>query len=129
MLSKSKSFSSFSVDDVKKAKEFYSQTLGLEVNDIPGIDGPQRINLHDGSSFMIYPKPDHVPATFTVFNFYVNDVEKTVEELTKKGVQFEIYDLPDIKTDNKGILREEGMPTIAWFKDPAGNILSILEEM
>ena len=128
MLEYTKTFSSFSVDDAAKAKEFYSQTLGLEVNDIPGIDGPQRINLHDGNSLMIYPKPDHVPATFTVFNFHVTDVEKAVDELTKKGVRFEIYDLPDIKTDTKGILRGERMPTIAWFKDPAGNILSIIEE-
>ena len=129
MFKNSKSFSSFSVDDAKKAKEFYSQTLGLEVNDIPGMDGLLRVNLYGGNSLMIYQKPNHSPATFTVLNFHVKDVEKAVDELTKKGVRFEIYDTPDIKTDSKGIAKEEGMPTIAWFKDPAGNILSILEEM
>jgi predicted enzyme related to lactoylglutathione lyase len=128
MLDYTKTFSSFSVDDAAKAKKFYSQTLGLDVNDIPGMDGLLRTNFKDGTSLMIYQKPDHVPATFTVFNFHVKDVEKTVDELTKKGVRFEIYDMPDIKTDSKGIVRGEGMPTIAWFKDPAGNILSVIEE-
>lgn len=128
MFKNSKSFSSFSVDDAAKAKEFYSQTLGLEVNDIPGMDGLLRVNLYGENSLMIYQKTNHVPATFTVLNFHVKDVEKTVDELTKKGVRFEIYDLPDIKTDSKGIAKGEGMPAIAWFKDPAGNILSIIEE-
>jgi len=129
MLEYTKTFSSFSVDDPSKAKEFYSQTLGLDVNDIPGMDGLLRINFKDGNSLMIYQKPDHVPATFTVFNFHVRNLETTVDALMKNGVRFEIYDMPDIKTDSKGIVRGEGMPTIAWFKDPAGNILSILEEM
>ena len=129
MLDYTKTFSSFSVDDAAKAKEFYTQTLGLDVKEIPGMDGLLRINSKDGNNLMIYQKPGHVPATFTVFNFHVKDVEKTVDELTKKGVSFEIYDMPGFKTDNKGISRGEGMPTIAWFKDPAGNILSILEEM
>ena len=77
---------------------------------------------------MIYSKPDHTPASFTVLNFLVNDVEKTVDELTTKGVKFEIYNEPNLKTDDKGILRGGGGPTIAWFKDPAGNILSVIEE-
>lgn len=128
MFKNSKSFSSFSVDDAAKAKEFYSQTLGLEVNDIPEMDGLLRVDLYGGNSLMIYQKPNHVPATFTVLNFHVKEVEKAVDELTKKGVRFEIYDLPGIKTDSKGIAKGEGMPTIAWFKDPAGNILSVIEE-
>ena len=128
MFKNSKSFSSFSVDDAAKAKEFYSQTLGLEVNDIPEMDGLLRVDLYGGNSLMIYQKPNHVPATFTVLNFHVKEVEKAVDELTKKGVRFEIYDLPGIKTDSKGIAKGEGMPTIVWFKDPAGNILSVIEE-
>jgi len=128
MLDYTKTFSSFSVDDAAKAKKFYSQTLGLNVNDIPGMDGLLRINFKDGNSLMIYQKPDHVPATFTVFNFHVRNLETTVDALMKNGVRFEIYDMPDIKTDSKGIVRGEGMPTIAWFKDPAGNILSVIEE-
>ena len=128
MFKNSKSFSSFSVDDAAKAKEFYSQTLGLEVNDIPEMDGLLRVDLYGGNSLMIYQKPNHVPATFTVLNFHVKEVEKAVDELTKKSVRFEIYDLPGIKTDSKGIAKGEGMPTIAWFKDPAGNILSVIEE-
>lgn len=120
MLEYTKTFSSFSVNDAAKSKGFYSQTLGLDVSDIPGMDGLLRINFKDGNSLMIYQKPalpdgtaGHVPATFTVFNFHVKDVEKTVDELTKKGVRFEIYDMPDIKTDGKGIVRGEKMPTIA----------------
>jgi predicted enzyme related to lactoylglutathione lyase len=129
MLEYTKTFSSFSVDDATKAKEFYSQTLGLDVNDIPGMDGLLRINFQDGNNLMIYQKPNHSPATFTVFNFHVKDVEKTVDELTKLGVSFEKYE-GVIKTNEKGIAGgNDSMPKIAWFKDPAGNILSILEEM
>jgi predicted enzyme related to lactoylglutathione lyase len=121
-----KAFSSFSVDDAKKAKEFYSKTLGLEVKDIPNMDGLLKMHFGDGSSLMIYQKPNHVPATFTVLNFHVKDVEKAVDELTAKGVKFEVYDEPNLKTNEKGILSGGG-PKIAWFKDPAGNILSVLE--
>jgi predicted enzyme related to lactoylglutathione lyase len=127
MFKNNKAFSSFSVNDVKKAKEFYSKTLGLEVRDIPQMDGLFRLHFGDGSSLMIYQKPNHIPATFTVLNFHVKDVEKAVDELTAKGVKFEIYNDP-IKTNEKGIASGGG-PRIAWFKDPAGNILSVLEEM
>ena len=121
-----KAFSSFSVNDLKKAKEFYQDTLGLEVGEINGL-----LELHIAGSnpVMIYPKPNHAPATFTVLNFPVDDVEKAVDELTKKGVPFEHYDMEQLKTDEKGISRGNGGPTIAWFTDPAGNILSVLEGM
>jgi predicted enzyme related to lactoylglutathione lyase len=129
MFRNNKAFSSFSVDDAKKAKEFYTKTLGLEVTDIPNMDGLLKLHFGDGSSLMIYQKPNHVPATFTVLNFHADNVEKAVDELTAKGVKFEIYDMPGIKTDSKGIAKGNGMPEIAWFKDPAGNILSVIEEM
>lgn len=124
MLKNSKVFSSFSADDLGKAKEFYQNTLGLEVND--GSMGTLELHIGSSSPIMIYPKPNHEPASFTVLNFPVDSVDQTVDELTKKGVRFEHYDYEDLKTDEKGIMRGEG-PVIAWFKDPAGNILSILE--
>jgi len=85
------------------------------------------LHLAGGNNVLIYPKPNHAPATFTVLNFPVDDIDRAVDELTKRGVRFEIYDLPDIKTDNKRIMRGSG-PTIAWFEDPAGNILSVVEQ-
>jgi catechol 2,3-dioxygenase-like lactoylglutathione lyase family enzyme len=122
MLEKSKTFSSFSVNDTKKAKEFYSRTLGLDVSESNGL-----LSLHlPGNEVMIYAKPNHSPATFTVLNFAVDSVDKTVDELTQRGVRFETYNEPNLKTDNSGIFRGGG-PVIAWFKDPAGNILSVLE--
>ena len=127
MFKESKAFSSFSVDDSNKAKEFYGNVLGLDISDIPGMDGLFRIKLAGGGNVMIYPKPNHVPATFTVLNFHVKKVEEAVDELTNRGVQFEHYE-GDIKTDEKGIARGGGGPAIAWFKDPAGNILSVLED-
>ena len=124
MLEASKAFSSFSADEIGKAKQFYGKTLGLKVSESHGL---LTLHLAGGNNVLIYPKPNHVPAIFTVLNFPVKDVDQAVDELTKRGVRFEIYDLPDIKTDNKGIMRGKG-PTIAWFKDPAGNILSVLEQ-
>ena len=124
MLADSKAFSGFSVNDIEQAKEFYGKTLGLEVSESHGL---LTLHLAGGNNVLIYPKPNHTPATFTVLNFPVNDVDQAVAQLTKRGVQFEIYDLPDIKTDKKGIMRGRG-PTIAWFKDPAGNILSVLDQ-
>ena len=123
MLKDSKAFSGFSAGDIPKAKEFYGRTLGLEVSESNGL-----LNLHlaGGTTVLIYPKPNHSPATFTILNFPVENVDKTVDELIKRGVRFEIYNQPDIKQDEKGIMRGKG-PTIAWFKDPAGNILSVLE--
>ena len=119
-------FSGFSVNDIQKAKEFYGQTLGLEVSDDNGM-GILTLNIAGGGKIVIYPKANHTPATFTILNFPVNDIEEAVDELTARGVSFERYDIPDMKQDEKGIARGNG-PNIAWFKDPAGNILSVLEE-
>ena len=123
MLGDSKAFSGFSVNDIEKAKEFYGRTLELKVSETNGL---LTLHLAGGNDVLIYPKPNHTPATFTVLNFPVDDVDQAVDELAKRGVRFEIYDLPDLKTDKKGIMRGNG-PTIAWFKDPAGNILSVIE--
>jgi len=127
MLKSSKAFSSFSVNDSEKAKQFYTKTLGLEVSEVPEMKGLLNLHVKGSENIMIYRKPNHQPATFTVLNFMVKDVEKTVDELTGKGVKFEIFDEKDLKTDKKGISRGQG-PTIAWFKDPAGNFISIMEE-
>ena len=127
MLSNSKAFSGFSVDDSKKAKKFYSEVLGLDVEENLEMGGLLTLKITGGNSVILYPKENHEPATFTVLNFPVSDIEKAVDELLKKGVQFEKYDDENIKTDEKGICRGGG-PLIAWFKDPAGNILSILQE-
>jgi predicted enzyme related to lactoylglutathione lyase len=124
MLEASKAFSGFSANDIGKAQVFYGKTLGLKVSESHGV---LTLHLAGDNNVLIYPKSNHVPATFTVLNFPVKDVDQAVDELTKRGVRFEIYDLPDIKTDKKGIMRGKG-PTIAWFKDPAGNILSVLEQ-
>ncbi len=125
MFKNTKAFSSFSVNDIQKAKEFYSQIVGLEVSD--EMKGLLNLHIKDGNNIMIYSKPNHLPASFTVLNFPVNDVEKAVDELTGKGVKFEIYNEPNLKTDEKGIAQGGGGPRIAWFKNPAGNILSVLE--
>ncbi len=117
-------FSGFSVDDIAAAKAFYGDTLGLEVAERSGM---LQITIGNGSQVLIYPKGEaHVPATYTCLNFPVDDVEAAVDELTRKGVRFEIYDTEYLKTDAKGIARGDG-PAIAWFTDPAGNILSVLE--
>ena len=122
MLQTNKAFSSFSVNDLNKAKQFYGKTLGLEVD-----ESKEGLELHPGNtSVFIYPKPNHKPASFTVLNFLVEDIDNTVDELKQKGVTFEKYE-GEIKTDEKGIHRNGG-PTIAWFKDPAGNILSVVEK-
>jgi catechol 2,3-dioxygenase-like lactoylglutathione lyase family enzyme len=124
MFKATKAFSGFSVDDVRKAQQFYSQTLGLEVSEAHGM---LELHLAGGGKVLVYPKPNHTPATFTILNFPVADVEQAVDELTRRGIRFEHYDEADFKTDEKGIFRGEG-PMIAWFRDPAGNILSVLEE-
>ena len=124
MLRDSKAFGGFSVSDIPTAKKFYGETLGLEVSESNGL---LRLRLAGGASVLIYPKPNHTAATFTILNFPVHNVDEAVDELTKRGVRFEIYNQPDLKTDERGIFRKGG-PTIAWFKDPAGNILSVLEE-
>ena len=125
MLENSKAFSGFAAGDFGKVKEFYTKTLGLKVTEEHGL---LTLHLAGGNNVLIYPKPNHVPATFTVLNFPVDDIDRAVEELSKRGVRFEKYNGPEIKTDEKGIMRGNG-PTIAWFKDPAGNILSVLEAM
>jgi catechol 2,3-dioxygenase-like lactoylglutathione lyase family enzyme len=117
-----KAFSSFSVKDLNEAKRFYGQTLGLEVSE---SDEGLILQTKGGIDVFIYPKLDHTPATFTVLNFVVDDVDRAVDELTKMGVRFQIYDKGELKTDDRGIF--QGRPKIAWFKDPAGNFLSILE--
>ncbi|HEX9485719.1 MAG TPA: VOC family protein [Gemmatimonadales bacterium] len=124
MLEDSKAFSGFSVNNLQVAKDFYGRILGLNVSESHGL-----LHLHfaGGSRVLVYPKPNHSPATFTILNFPVDNVDAAVEELTKRGVRFEIYDEVGLKTDARGVLRGGG-PVIAWFKDPAGNILSVLEE-
>lgn len=117
-----KAFSSFSVNDLKQAKEFYGQTLGLDVK-----ESAEGLELRTGGqSVFLYPKPNHTPASFTVLNFPVDDIETAVDELESLGVKLEHYNLPDMKTDARGIFRGNPGPQIAWFKDPAGNILSVL---
>lgn len=126
MLKQSKAFSGFSVNDIQKAKQFYSQILGLDVKDNPM--GFIELNIEGSNRIIIYPKPNHVPATFTILNFPVKNIDEAVDELIKKGITFEQYEAP-IKTDKKGICRSGGKgPNIAWFKDSAGNILSLIEE-
>ena len=124
MFKHTKAFSGFSVNDIQKAKEFYGEKLGVEVTE--EMMGHLKLHIEGGNKIIIYPKPNHEPATFTILNFPVDDVEKTVDELIAKGIVFEKYDFGQIKTDSKGIMRGVG-PTIAWFKDPAGNILSVLD--
>ncbi len=127
MLSAKAAFSGFSVDDLPKAKEFYMKTLGLAVAD-EGVG--LRISLPGGGAVFVYPKNDHQPATFTILNFKVDHIDETVDALTKSGVRFERYD-NGLKTDAKGIMRglqTKRGPDIAWFKDPAGNILSVLSD-
>jgi catechol 2,3-dioxygenase-like lactoylglutathione lyase family enzyme len=124
MLADSPAFSGFSVNDPAAARRFYEDTLGLRVSDA-GMGGMMRLDLGGGSTVLVYPKPDHTPASFTVLNFPVPDVEKAVDELTARGVRFEQYENPP--TDAKGIMREGG-PLIAWFTDPAGNVFSVIAQ-
>ena len=128
MFKNSKAFSSLAVKDIEKARKFYRDTLGVEVSDVPGMTGIMQLNLAGGVRVMVYPKPDHAPATYTVLNFPVDNVERAVDALVERGVRFEIYKEGPIKTDAKGIARDAGGPSIAWFRDPSGNILSVLEE-
>jgi len=127
MFKNTKAFSGFSVNDLQKAKEFYGQTLGLEVSQTPeGL----ALKIAGGGQVFIYPKPNHEPASFTILNFPVDDIDEAVDQLTKLGVRFEKYE-GEMKTDEKGIFRGADLgqgPNIAWFKDPAGNILSVLEQ-
>lgn len=123
MFKHAKPFGGFSADDIPKAKDFYERTLGLEVTESNGL---LSLHLDPETTVLIYPKPDHVPAPFTILNFPVGDIDEAVDALTERGVRFEVYDEEDLKTDERGVARDVG-PNIAWFKDPAGNILSVIE--
>jgi catechol 2,3-dioxygenase-like lactoylglutathione lyase family enzyme len=131
MLRDARAISGFSVDDVAQAREFYGTTLGLDVADAPlGVEGADvptglEIRFAEGMRVLIYPKPDHTPAAFTILNFVVDDIERAVDELTARGVKFEHYTEP--RTDAKGIHRTPEVRPVAWFRDPAGNILSVVE--
>ena len=127
MLNQSRAFSSFSVDDVERTRAFYAQTLGLEVAGVDGMPELLELRLRDGVHVMLYAKPNHEPASFTVLNFPVDDVEATVAELKRRGVKFEIYNDGPVRTDDRGISTGDG-PKMAWFRDSARNILSVIEE-
>ena len=124
MLEKSEAFTGFAVPDLAQAKQFYGETLGLKVTD---LDEGVLIQLEvaGGRNVLVYVKPDHAPSNYTILNFPVDDIDAVVDGLTERGVEFERYD--DFDQDDKGISRDEG-PQIAWFKDPAGNILSVLQD-
>ena len=125
MFQATQAFSGFSVDDIQKAKEFYSTVLGLRVTEEYGM---LRLHLATGAEILIYPKDNHVPATYTILNFPVDDIEQAVDELARQGVTFEHYEnMTDEKGIARGISKQQG-PDIAWFKDPAGNMLSVLKE-
>ena len=125
MFKDSKAFSGFAVKDLAAAKSFYGDTLGLDARD--GEMGSLELHLAGGQTIFIYPKDDHVPATYTILNFPVDDIDRAVDELTGAGVKMERYDGPDFNQDAKGISRGNG-PDIAWFTDPSGNILSVLTD-
>jgi catechol 2,3-dioxygenase-like lactoylglutathione lyase family enzyme len=121
-------FSSFSVDNIDEAREFYDKTLGVDVSD--NEEGGLELSFPNSGSVFIYPKEDHEPATFTVLNFMVDDIDRAVDDLTDRGITFESYD-GEMETDEKGIFRgadNDNGPNIAWFRDPAGNFLSVIED-
>jgi catechol 2,3-dioxygenase-like lactoylglutathione lyase family enzyme len=124
MFEEIEAFSGFAVPDVEAAKRFYGDTLGITVTEEEGM-----LSLHiaGGRDVVVYPKPDHAPANYTILNFPVPDVERAVDELAARGVEFERYPEMEADTDDKGIFRGGG-PLIAWFTDPAGNILSVIEQ-
>ena len=123
MLSGKTAFSGFSTSDIPKAKAFYADTLGLDVTE---ADGMLTLKFPNGHTVLIYPKDNHEPASYTALNFEVDDIDGAVDELVAKGVTFERYG-PDFTQDDRGIMRDQG-PPIAWFKDPAGNILSVIKQ-
>jgi len=124
MLESSKAFSGFSTDDIPAAKKFYEEALGLDVTEENGM---LTLHLAGDRTTLIYPKPNHVPASFTILNFPVEKIEPVIDELAGRGVSFEHYEGTPMETDEKGIFRKGG-PLIAWFTDPAGNVLSVLEQ-
>ncbi|HET6668435.1 MAG TPA: VOC family protein [Intrasporangium sp.] len=123
MFRDTKAFSGFSVDDVAKARAFYADTLGLDTTEENGM---LTLRIAGGNTVLVYPKDNHEPATYTVLNFPVDDIESAVDQLTSRGVTFERYEGTPLETDAKGIFRGGG-PLIAWFTDPAGNVLSVIE--
>lgn len=127
MLRTTPAFSGFAVDDIEAARAFYGGTLDLDVTDLSGM-GLLQLNLGGGAAVLVYPKPDHVPATYTILNFPVPDIDAAVEALAGAGVSFERY--PGLGTPGgNGVYRGPEGPPIAWFLDPAGNILSVLEDV
>jgi predicted enzyme related to lactoylglutathione lyase len=120
MFAKTKAFSGFAVDDIPSACTFYGETLGINVSEDYGM---LVLHLAGDRDTLVYPKPDHTPATYTILNFPVDDIDAAVDSLSERGVTFERYE----STDERGIMRQGG-PLIAWFRDPAGNILSVLQE-
>ena len=122
MFNKTKAFSGFAVDDIAAAKKFYGETLGLDVSEEYGM---LTLHINQGGDIIIYPKEDHTPASFTILNFPVVDVDQAVDQLSERGVTFERYE--GFEQDEKGVARGDQGPAIAWFTDPAGNILSVLE--
>ena len=125
MLGDSEAFSGFAVKDIDAAASFYGDTLGLSVTKDDPIPGLLRLHIAGGRDVLVYVKPDHVPATYTILNFPVGDIDAAVDGLVAKGVTFERYD--GMKADEKGVVRGPEGPPIAWFTDPSGNILSVLE--
>jgi predicted enzyme related to lactoylglutathione lyase len=125
MFEKTRAFSGFAVDDVDKAQQFYGETLGVKTEVLDEENGIMSLHLAGDRDTLVYRKPDLEPANYTILNFEVDDIDKAVDELTARGVQFERYD--GFEQDEKGIARGTG-PDIAWFKDPAGNILSVLKQ-
>ncbi|MER7507824.1 VOC family protein [Streptomyces lavendulae] len=121
MFSDTRAFSGFAVDDIQRAKEFYGETLGLRVTEENGL---LTLHIAGGAEILVYPKEDHVPAGFTLLNFPVEDIDAAVDGLIGRGIRFERY--PGFEQDEKGVVREGG-PLIAWFTDPAGNVLSVLQ--
>ena len=120
-------FASFAVKDLDRARQFYGSTLGLDVREDKQM-GTLEIHSPDKSHVLVYPKPDHQPAVFTVLNLQVRDIDEAVDALTSAGVTFERYNTADMKTDAKGVVRgDNNGPSIAWFRDPSGNIVSVLE--
>ena len=126
MFANSKAFNGFAVDDLRKAHQFYGETLGIKTTVVDDQNGLMTLHLSGGRDTLVYEKKDLKPGNYTILNLPVDDIDAAVDELTKRGVQFERYDEGDLETDAKGIFRGEG-PNIAWFRDPAGNILSVLE--
>ena len=122
MFGNTKAFSGFAVDDLQQARDFYTGTLGIETSEEHGL---LTLRLAGGRDTLVYPRPDHTPASYTILNFPVDDIDAAVDELTARGVQLERYD--GFEQDERGIFREGG-PFIGWFKDPAGNVLSVLQE-